>query len=128
MQWWKQAMHVALGTFLTCARTIAVTSLKELRTLMRSNYSPLARGAIFWIEITTLEQSKPELYRRSCVAVWSTEDNVQPEILIATATIITFVIGCLQTCSNYRKLLTPSSRKTVEPRQSRYFFVSSLAK
>ena len=85
-------MHVALGTFLTCARTIAVTSLKELRTLMRSNYSPLARGAIFWIEITTLEQSKPELYRRSCVAVRGAENNCQTKVLVTAATLFTFVI------------------------------------
>ena len=90
--------------------------------------SPLARGTIIWIEVTALEQGEPELYRRSCVAIWSTENNVQAEVLVAATTFITFVIRCLQTCSIYMKQLTPSSRKTVELRQSRYAFVSSLAR
>ena len=99
MQWWKQATQVALGTTLAWARTIAVTSLKELRVLIGAKHSPLAWRTVLGIEITALEQSKPELYRCSCVAVWSTEDNVQPEVLIAATTSITLVIGCLQTCS-----------------------------
>ena len=105
-----------------------MTSLKALRTLRQTKYSPFARGIILWIEITALEQRKPELYRRCCVAIWSTENNVQTEVLVAAATFITFVVRCLETWSDYRKPLTPSSRKTVEPRQSRYCFVSSLAR
>ena len=105
-----------------------MTSLKELATLMGAKYSPLARGPVVRIEISALEQGEPELHRCSCVAVWSTENNVQTKVLVAAATFIALVVGCLQTCSNHRKPLTPSSRKTVEPRQSRYSFVSSLAR
>ena len=59
---------------------------------MDANYSPFARGTILWIEITTLEQRKPELYRRCCIAIRGAENNVQTKVLITAATFFTFVI------------------------------------
>ncbi len=92
MQCRKQAMHVDLGISSTCAYTREATSLNELHMLELQGYLPLARADVGGVDVPLLESCEPELDWSSRVAVCSTQDNLQPEVLVAGAALFRLVV------------------------------------
>ena len=69
--------------------------MKELHGLRSRMYLPLSRGYIGRVDVALLESRKPELDGSRSIAIRSTEDYVQPQMLVASTALVRLVVRCL---------------------------------
>ena len=92
MQCLKHAMQVDLVISSTWPYTIDETSLNELYRLSRLVNLPLSCGSIVRIDVTLLKPSKLEFDWCRGVAVWDTQDYLQPQVLVTSAAFLRLVV------------------------------------
>ena len=89
-------MQVALGISSIYAYTRDDKSLNALYELEISMYLPLASANVRWVKIPRLELCEPKLSGSCCIAVWSTENYLQPKVAEAGSRVFRLVIRGLQ--------------------------------